>query len=106
MKTASQLKQETWAQHIEQWQRSGKTQADYCHSHNLKLHQFTYWRSKRKSDHGRVTPSPDTTSAFVPVSIDRTWPSELTLCLPNGLRIEGVTPASMKMLPSLLELLQ
>ena len=32
--------------HIESWKASGLKQSQYCRQHELKLHQFVYWREK------------------------------------------------------------
>ena len=35
-----------WEQHIRSWKESGLAQSEYCRRHNLKEHQFTYWKRK------------------------------------------------------------
>jgi hypothetical protein len=43
---AKQLEQKRtyWKQHIESWQQTGLTQAEYCRQHNLKHYQLVYWK--------------------------------------------------------------
>ncbi len=81
-----------WQTHINQWHSSGTTQAAYCRKHRLKLHQFVYWRSKLNS--ATISepdkPADKTDSCFVPVVIEQAARAELTVTLPNGLRIEGI----------------
>ena len=36
-------KQEIMFQHVENWKRSGLTQATYCEGQNLKTPTFSYW---------------------------------------------------------------
>ena len=45
---AEQLEQKRiyWKQHIDSWQQTGLTQAEYCRQHNLKHHQLVYWRKR------------------------------------------------------------
>ena len=45
---AEQLEQKRsyWKQHIECWQETGLTQAEYCRRHNLKHHQLVYWKKR------------------------------------------------------------
>jgi hypothetical protein len=50
-------KRHYWKTHIVSWQASRVSQADYCRRHELKFHQFVYWRRK-------FTPT-----ATVPVSL-------------------------------------
>jgi len=45
---AEQLKQKRtyWKQHIDSWQETGLSQAEYCRRHNLKHHQLVYWKKR------------------------------------------------------------
>jgi hypothetical protein len=35
-----------WKQHIDSWQETGLTQAEYCRRNNLKHHQLVYWKKR------------------------------------------------------------
>ena len=39
-------KRSYWKQHIDRWQETGLTQAEYCRRHNLKHHQLVYWKKR------------------------------------------------------------
>jgi len=39
-------KRHFWKTHIASWQASCVSQAEYCRRHELKFHQFVYWRRK------------------------------------------------------------
>ena len=39
-------KRRFWKAHIEAWKAGGLKQSRYCRRHDLKLHQFVYWRKK------------------------------------------------------------
>jgi hypothetical protein len=45
---AEQLEQKRsyWRHHIDSWQQTGLTQAEYCRRHNLKHHQLVYWKKR------------------------------------------------------------
>ena len=45
---AEQLEQKRtyWKHHIDSWQETGLTQAEYCRRHNLKHHQLVYWKKR------------------------------------------------------------
>ena len=45
---AEQLEQKRtyWKQHINSWQETGLTQAEYCRRNNLKHHQLVYWKKR------------------------------------------------------------
>ena len=48
-------KRRYWKSHIEAWKASGLKQSRYCRRHDLKLHQFVYWR-KKYDPAGRAAP--------------------------------------------------
>ena len=50
-------KRHFWKTHVASWRASRVSQAKYCRQHELKFHQFVYWRRK-------FTPNPT-----VPVSL-------------------------------------
>lgn len=50
-----------WKRQIESWRSSGLTQTAYCHQHELKAHQFTYWKKRFVQTDNGIT--------FVPVKI-------------------------------------
>jgi len=39
-------KRRIWAEHIEDWRKSGKSQAQYCREHSLSAKLFYYWKNK------------------------------------------------------------
>lgn len=39
-------KAEYWQQHIKSWQDSGLSQAAYCTSQDIKVHNLVYWRKR------------------------------------------------------------
>lgn len=43
---SSSQKHKYWQQHIRAWQRSGLSQAAYCHAQQLSLASFGYWRKR------------------------------------------------------------
>lgn len=88
MMNTKQGKRDYWANQVKEWKASGETQSNYCRRHNLKPHQMTYWsqvyRSKPQLE------SASTSHGFVALKVIEAAASELTLHLPNGLRLEGV----------------
>ena len=39
-------KAQFWQDHITAWQGSGLSQAAYCKQHEIKFHNFAYWRNR------------------------------------------------------------
>jgi len=90
-----------WKGHIEAWQGSGKTQAQYCRQHELKLKAFAY----RKRQFGK-TPAK---AVFHPVRIIEEK-AKVSTCLNLliGLRYcievrDGFNPATLQLLLETLE---
>ena len=72
-----------WEEHIQAWQKSGATQAEYCREHNLKNSKWWYWRK-------RISKASDTDVQFVPLSFssDKFSTPQISMITPNGYRIE------------------
>ena len=94
MKSRKRLTQVQWKAHIEAWQQSGGTQADYCRKHGLTDKVFSLWkrRFQRENviDAPRPTRSKPTTTDFVPIkvvshSVDQ---DQILLRLPNGIELQ------------------
>ncbi|MCG6552276.1 MAG: hypothetical protein L7F77_08110 [Candidatus Magnetominusculus sp. LBB02] len=90
-----------WKEHIEAWQASGKTQAEYCRQHELKLKAFAY--RKRRFDKSPAKP------IFHPVRIieeeAKVSPS-LSLMIGSRYCIEvrdGFNPVTLRQIVEMLE---
>jgi hypothetical protein len=61
---ADQLEQKRiyWKQHIDSWQETGLTQAEYCRRNNLKHHQLVYWKKRFMKT--------ETDVSFVPLKLE------------------------------------
>mgnify|MGYP006865118633 CR=1 FL=1 len=81
-------KRALWKQHIENWRSSGLTQKDFCLQHELKPHQFTYWKKRFVHTDAGITfvplkfrrplrPPSNTCSASIRVVVDRDLQIEL-----------------------------
>ncbi len=77
---AEQLKQKRiyWKQHIDSWQQTGLSQAEYCRRHNLKHHQLVYWKKRFIKTETQVS--------FAALKLDdlldiRRQPERASLCL-------------------------
>jgi hypothetical protein len=51
-----------WSTHVNAWKTSRLSQTEYCRRHELKFHQFVYWRRK-------FSPKPVTPVSLVQVPI-------------------------------------
>jgi hypothetical protein len=77
---AEQLEQKRsyWKHHIDSWQETGLSQAEYCRRHNLKHHQLVYWKKRFLNT--------ETAVSFVPIKLEDlldipAQPDRASLCL-------------------------
>lgn len=78
-----QQRRRFWEHHIEQWQKSGVSQAAYCRNNQLKAHRFYYWRRRLPISQNRVS--------FLPVAFSRSTEHhhpKIRIQTPNGFIIE------------------
>jgi hypothetical protein len=72
-----------WEHHLGRWQQSELSQPAYCRKHNLKPHQFYYWRRRL------LKPAADV--SFLPLALPadpvRRAPA-VRILMPNGFAIE------------------
>lgn len=58
-----------WRKHVDGWQESGLSQAEYCRQHKLSVGAFWHWK-RRYLDQGEE-PSPDKTPEIVPIPVQQ-----------------------------------
>ncbi|MDJ0823667.1 MAG: hypothetical protein QNJ09_17895 [Paracoccaceae bacterium] len=88
-----------WRPLIDAWHGSGQTQKAFCRANDLSYDQFVYWR--RKFARGDVDAGPVRSSALVPVTYTSTAPG-LSLLLPNGMELRGLTLDNVPVVQQLL----
>lgn len=87
---------------IEYWQQSSQSQKVYCEQQELNYHQFTYWR--RKLSQGNEVSKHQPSTALIPVTYTPT--AGLSLSLPNGMELRGLTSDNLPLVEQLLERLR
>ena len=87
-----------WRGHIDTWQASNLSQSEFCRLHELSYHRFHYWRQKFR-DQERA----DQGGGFVSVTqpLDPT-PSGLSIVLPGGLVVQGISVSNLPVVRQLL----
>jgi hypothetical protein len=91
-------KAQFWQDHITAWQGSGLSQAAYCKQHEIKFHNFAYWRN-------RLSPAKAPSAKLMklgamPVS------SRVMMNLPLGVRLELSASDLPVVLPAVLHILR
>ena len=94
-----------WADHIQSRRDSGFTQQVYCEKHDLKPHQYWYW--KRKLAGSSVTKSSQLIkqkhNGIVQLSVARPTPVQhLRIVLPNGITVGGITDHNQRLAQQLI----
>ena len=41
-----QARRQFWARHLQRWERSGLSQAEYCRRHQISAATFTWWKTR------------------------------------------------------------
>ena len=97
----------SWPALISQWQDSGLSGQQFCRDHDLVYHRFVYWRKKCADQPARIVDArqPVQGSGFAKVA-RRSEPvtdERLTLSLPGGLSLSGITAGNVALLRSIIE---
>jgi len=92
--------QQHWQHHIDAWQQTQLSQAQYCRSHQLDQSQFSYW--KRKVLGASNTSTVSSLFTIAQVETQHTT-STLSVTLPNGVLIDGVDEMNAHVALKLLE---
>jgi hypothetical protein len=94
-----------WLPLVEQWRHSGQSQKAFCREHELNYDQFVYWR--RKLAQPVEAAAQRATSALVPVTCTPLATGQgLSLRLPNGMELRGLTQDNLPVVQQLLAQLQ
>jgi len=101
-KAASEALSKYWQQHVDRWQVSGLSQQAFCKTHDLSYHRFLYWRRKFE---GRTTENLEPpSSALVPVIYrPPSTAAGLSLVLPSGLELRGLSEDNLPLAQQLLD---
>jgi len=91
-----------WKQQIDQWRKSGQSQAKFCQTNDLPYHRFVYWRSKFERGPGGHLERRES-GGFATVDYQHEVSSGLTLSLPNGLVLRGISADNVPVVRQLLE---
>ena len=90
-----------WQQQIGQWKSSGQSQAKFCQANELSYHRFVYWR--QKFERGTGGQAKRETGGFATVDYRSEVHGGLTLSLPNGLVLRGISADNVPVVRQLLE---
>lgn len=98
----AETRTDDWRSHIEAWEATGLSQMGYCRANDLSYSQFIYWRRKlRPPEQSSPAQGP---GGFVPVTHALPAMSQegLTVALPNGVELRGITADNLVLAKQLL----
>jgi hypothetical protein len=90
-------KAQFWQYHITAWQGSGLSQAAYCKQHEIKFHNFAYWRN-------RLGPAKAPSAKLMQLGA-MPASSRVVINLPPGVRLEIAASDLPVVLPGVLHTL-
>ena len=90
-----------WKAQIDAWQASGQSQQAFCNTNDLNYPRFGYWLRKFRLRGMVVVAPPRKSSGFVPV-VTSSASEGLTVHLPNGIELRGVTERNVSVVEQLL----
>ena len=98
----SLTREQFWRHYIEHWGDSGQSKMGYCRDNELPYHQLIYWCGKLRQMNDTDS---EVESSFVNVSLATGEPkptATLSVELPNGICITGVSAETIALVPQLL----
>ena len=92
-----------WQGYIAAWKQSGLSGAKFCKAKELNYSQFVYWRQKIQK--GEAQPAgQEKRGGFTQVLCRSDQEESLSLSLPNGLVLKGISSANIAVVRELLEI--
>jgi hypothetical protein len=101
-----QSERQRWLEHINAWQDSDLTQKAFCQAHQLGYASFRRWRGIFKAEAAKAAVSTDEVVRFLPVKVQDTNPTPLTIHLQADLRIEVAPGFNPQLLQQVIEVLR
>ena len=96
-KPSDEVRRHYWREQIDAWQSSGQSQQSFCQAHDLSYSRFGYWVRKFRQH----APTCEQAGGFVPVMASP--PVEaLTLRLPSGVEIHGISRHNLALVEQLI----
>ncbi len=87
---------EYWRRHIDAWKTSSQSQSEFCRVNELSYHRFCYWQRKFHQQE-----KPGASGGFATVS-RQPEPAGLSITLPRGLVVQGITAGNLPLVYQLL----
>ena len=101
-----QTDRQRWLERIDAWQDSDLTQKAFCKTHQLGYASFRRWRGIFKAEAAKAAEPSRDSVRFLPVKLQETIPTHLTIHLQDDLRIEVVSGFNPQLLQQVIQVLR
>lgn len=101
-----QSERQRWLERINAWQDSGLTQKAFCQAHQLGYATFRRWRGIFKAEAAKTAGPTRESVRFLPVIVQETIPTPVTIHLQDDLRIEVAPGFNPQLLQQVIEVLR
>jgi len=101
-----QSERQRWLERINAWQDSGLTQKAFCQAHKLGYASFRRWRGIFKAEAAKAVGPSGESVRFLPVKVQETNPTPVTIHLQDDLRIEVASGFNPQLLQQVIEVLR
>jgi len=91
-----------WKEQVGAWKCAGTSQIKFCQTNELSYHRFVYWRRKFERGPGGRKERQES-GGFATVDYRQDVSGGLTLSLPNGLVLRGISADNVPVVRQLLE---
>ena len=95
--------QQYWRNHVTAWENLGLSGQGYCNEHQLTYHRFVYWRQKYRENVDSRPASKKNSGFTAVVRSNASAKSGLTVVLPNGIELQGVTRDNIEVVSALVK---
>ena len=92
-----------WQKHVQAWKLSGLSKTQFCKINALCYHRFIYWCSKLEKPTLISSSKLNNHGGFVPVQFQSNKSRGLTLALPNGCVLQGISTENLSLVRLLLD---
>ena len=89
-------KNSVWWRRIAQWERSGRTQRDFCREQRLALSTFQWWRARLRRSEALAAP------AFVPIALGAADGNTVEVTLRSNTRVRVQGAAASRVVDALI----
>lgn len=101
-----EINRQRWREQVAAWRASDQSQKAFCEQRHLGLASFKRWHGIFRAESLQSTETAAEAVGFVPVRVRESTPSNLTILIQDGLRIEVPEGFNPHLLRQVIEVLR